>query len=149
MSEAAMTAPPSSSTHPRRILRSVGAVLAGILVNIVVVGAIEQALRAAGILPPLYQPMTDPQWTLALMNRLVFAVVGGFVTARLAPSWPMRHAIVLGSIETVMSVPFVLINWNKPEFGPHWFALGVVLTCLPLAALGGMLGAKRIARVNQ
>jgi hypothetical protein len=134
----------------RRVLRSVGAVLAGVLANIVVVGAIETALRATGIYPPLFQPMADHQWALALTNRVVFAFVGGLLTARLAPARPMRHVMVLGSIETVLSVLFVLINWNKgPAFGPHWFGLSVAITALPLAALGGVLYTRQIARTPQ
>jgi hypothetical protein len=154
MSEAATTIHPPHAidgAQPwRRVLRSVGAVLAGLLVNIVVVGALEQVLRATGIFPSMGQPMADQQWAIALANRVVFAVVGGWLTARLAPAGPMRHVVVLGGIETVLSVLFVLINWNKgPEFGPHWFGISVAITCVPLAVLGGMLGAKRIARVNQ
>lgn len=146
MSEAATAAHPP---HPRRVLRSVGAVLAGLLTNIVIVGAIDAALRAAGTYPPMFQPMTEQQWALALTYRIVFAVVGGFVTARLAPSRPMRHALVLGGIETVLSMLFVVSNWNKVEFGPHWFGLSVAIASVPLAALGGLLGAKRTARTPQ
>lgn len=149
MSEAATTTHPSQSSQLRRVLRSVGAVLAGVLVNIVVVGAVDASLRAAGIYPPMFQPMADHQWALALATRLVFAVVGGFVTARLAPAGPVRHALVLGGIETLLSVPFVLVNWHKPEFGPHWFAISVVIACLPLAAIGGVLCTKRVARARQ
>jgi hypothetical protein len=150
MSEAATNTHPRHASHLRRVLRSVGAVFAGLLANIALVGAIEAALRATGFYPPMFQPMADHQWALALTLRIVFAVVGGFLTARLAPSWPMRHVMVLGGIETVLSVLFVVVNWNKgPEFGPHWFAISVSISCLPLAALGGMLAAKRITRVNQ
>jgi hypothetical protein len=150
MSEAATATPPASHTHTRRrVLRSVGAVLAGVLVNIVVVGTIDAAMRAAGIYPPMFQPMAGHQWALALASRVIFAVVGGLLTARLAPSVPMRHVMVLGAIETLLSVPFVLVNWNKPEFGPHWFAMSVAITCLPCAVLGGLMYAKRVARVNQ
>ncbi|MGH7133367.1 MAG: hypothetical protein ACREJO_15650 [Phycisphaerales bacterium] len=150
MSESATTTHSLHATHPRRrVLRSVGAVLAGVLANIVLVGAIEAALRATGIFPPMFQPMADHLWALALTNRVVFAFVGGFLTARLAPARPMRHVVVLGGIETVMSVLFVLLNWNKADFGPHWFAIGVTLTALPCAVLGGMLCAKRIARTHQ
>jgi hypothetical protein len=131
------------------VLRSVGAVLAGILANIVLAGAIDAALRATGTYPPMFQPMAEHLWALALTYRVVVAVVGGFLTARLAPARPMRHVMVLGGIETVLSVLFVLVNWNKVEFGPHWFAISVAITSVPLAALGGMLGATRVARVNQ
>jgi hypothetical protein len=146
MSAPAITTHP---THPRRVLRSVVAVLAGLLANIVLVGAIDAALRVTGIYPPMFQPMAEHLWALALTYRIVVAIGGGFLTARLAPAQPMRQVMVLGSIETVLSVLFVLVNWNKVEFGPHWFAISVAITSLPLAAFGGMLGAKRIARVNQ
>lgn len=138
--------------QPRRVLRSVGAVLAGVLVNIVIVGAIDAALRAAGVYPPMFQPMAEHLWALALTYRVIFAVVGGFLTARLAPplpSRPMQHVMVLGVIETVLSAAFVLVNWNKPDFGPHWFGISVMISCVPCAALGGLLHAKRTARVNQ
>jgi hypothetical protein len=131
------------------VLRSIGAVLAGVLANIVIVGAIEFALRAAGIYPPMFQPMADPLWALALTNRIAFAIVGGFLTARLAPAMPMRHVMVLGGIETVLSVLFVLANWSKgPAYGPHWFGISVTMTALPLAALGGLLYTRRIARTH-
>jgi peptidoglycan/LPS O-acetylase OafA/YrhL len=153
MSEGATTTHPPSPTHTRRVLRSVGAVLAGLLANIVLAGAIDAALRATGTYPPMFQPMADHLWALALTTRIVFAVVGGFLTARLAPpppARPMRHVMVLGGIETVLSVLFVLVNWNKgPEFGPHWFAISVAITALPCTALGGVLHAKRIARTHQ
>ena len=152
MSEAATTTHSPHTPLPRRLLRSIGAVLAGLLANIVFVGAIDAALRATGIYPPMFQPMAEHQWALALTYRIVFAVVGGFLTARLAPpppARPMRHAMVLGGINTVLSMLFVVVNWSKPEFGPHWFAISVAITSVPLAALGGMLHAKRIARTHQ
>jgi hypothetical protein len=139
---------PATTTLPRRVLRSVGAVFAGLLANIVLSGAIDAALYATGIYPARPEPMADHLWALALTYRVVFAVVGGFLTARLAPARPMRHAMVLGGIETVLSVPFVLVNWNKPEFGPHWFAISVAITALPCAAFGGWLYATRIARTH-
>ncbi len=47
-----------------------------------------------------------------------------------------------------MSALFVAANWNKPDFGPHWFGVGVVVTCVPLALLGGTLRAKRVSRTR-
>ena len=149
MNEQAAAIHPPRAPRLGRVLRGIGAVLAGVLANIVIVGALDSALRAMGVFPPMFQPMAEHQWAIALICRLFFAVFGGFLTARLAPAWPMRHAVVLGCIETAMTVPFVLANWNKPEFGPHWFAISAAASCLPLAALGGVLGAKRTVRENQ
>jgi len=125
-------------------------VLAGLLAYFALSGGTDASLYATGVYPPMFHPMADHLWALALTYRVVFAVVGGFVAARLAPAGPLRHVMVLGGIETVLGVLTVLANWNKgPEFGPHWFAMCVTITALPCTALGGVLGAKRIARVNQ
>jgi hypothetical protein len=149
MNEPATTTHPPHVSHLRRVLRSVGAVLAGLLANILLSGAIDAALYATGIYPPMFQPMADHLWALALTYRVVFAVVGGFLTARLAPARPMRDVMVLGAIETVLSVLCVLVNWNKVEFGPHWFAISMAITSLPCTALGGALHAKRVVRTHQ
>lgn len=125
-------------TQPKRPLRSIGAILAGLLANIVIVGAIDAALRAASVYPAMFQPMTERQWALALSYRLLFLLAGGYLAARLAPARPMRHALILGLIQTLLSLLFVLANWSKPEFGPHWFALGVTVAGIPLAALGAL-----------
>lgn len=90
--------------------------------------------------------MADHLWVLALAYRIVFAVAGGYVTARLAPTRPMRHVLVLLIIGTVLGLLGVLSSWNKgPEYGPLWFSLGIVITCVPSTWLGGLLHAKRIA----
>jgi peptidoglycan/LPS O-acetylase OafA/YrhL len=131
------------------VLRSIGAVLAGLLANFALSGGTDAGLHATGIYPPMFQPMADHLWALALTYRVVFAVVGGFLTARLAPTQPMRHVMALGGIGTVLGVLSVLATWNKgPEFGPHWFSMCVTITGLPCTVLGGVLHARRIARTH-
>src|ERR1043165_6934281 len=149
MSEAATTTHAPHPPHPRRVLRSVGAVLAGLLANVVLATAIDAALYGTGIYPPRFQPMADHLWALALAYRVVFAVVGGFTTARLAPARPMRHVMVLVRLGAVLRVLAVLFTWNKgPEFGPRWFSIGATITSVPFTALGGMLGAQQIGRAH-
>jgi hypothetical protein len=36
-------------------------------------------------------------YLLALVYRTVYGILGGYVTARLAPRAPMRHALILGA----------------------------------------------------
>lgn len=140
---------PVTHRQPRRLLRSVGAVIAGLITNIVLAGAIDAALHAAGVYPPLSQPMDDDRWVLALVTRIVAGVIGGVLTARLAPARPIRHVVVLGCIGTLISVLGVLFTWNKgPEFGPHWFSLSIALSALPCTLLGGVLSNKRGASTS-
>ncbi|MFN7022385.1 MAG: hypothetical protein ACK4WH_13795 [Phycisphaerales bacterium] len=140
---------PATTTQPRRVLRSVGAVMAGLVANIVLSGATDAALHATGIYPPMFRPMADQLWALALAYRVVFAVVGGFLTARIAPARPMRHVLVLLGIGAALGVLGALANWNKgPEFGPHWFSIGIVVTGAASTWLGGVLYADQRARMK-
>jgi len=47
--------------------------------------------------------MADTLFVLALAYRVPLDVAGSYVTARLAPSRPLRHALVLGAVGTVLA----------------------------------------------
>ena len=134
----------SETQHPRRTLRSVGAVFAGVLAVIVLSLGTDVVLHATGIYPPWFQPMADALWVLALAYRIVYGAAGGYIAARLAPNRPMAHALVLGAVGFALSIAGVAANWNKgPEYGPRWFSLALIATALPCAWIGGKLRAER------
>lgn len=126
------------------VLRSVLAVVAGVLAVFILSLVTDVVLHATGIYPPWFQPMADALWVFALAYRIVYGIAGGYVTAWLAPARPMTHVIVLGAVGFVLSILGVAANWNKgPEFGPKWFSLALVATALPCAWLGGKLRVKK------
>jgi len=67
----------SETQSPRRMLRSIGAVLAGVLAVIILSLGTDIILHASGIYPPWFQPMADGLWVLALAYRIVYGVAGG------------------------------------------------------------------------
>ena len=130
----------SETHHPRRILRSIGAVLVGVLAVIILSLGTDVVLHATGIYPPWFQPMADWLWVLATAYRIVYGIAGGYIAARLAPNRPMAHALALGVVGLALSITGVAANWNKgPEYGPRWFALAIVATAIPCAWVGGKL----------
>ena len=130
-----------SETKPQRnILRSVGAVVAGLLVVIIITTATDALMHATGIFPPLGQAMADSLFLLPLAYRIVYGIAGGYITARLAPDRHVKHAVVLGIIGFVLSLGGTVATWNRgPEFGPKWYPLALVVTAIPTAWLGGKL----------
>lgn len=48
--------------------------------------------------------MSGGLFALAATYRILFTVLGGYVTARLAPSKSLEHALVLGSIGSVLAL---------------------------------------------
>jgi surface polysaccharide O-acyltransferase-like enzyme len=130
----------SETRGSSRTLRSIGAVLAGLFVIFVLSLGTDVVLHATGVFPPWFQPMAGPLFVLALAYRCVYAVLGCYITARLAPNQPMKHALILGVIGVFLSMVGVVGTWNAgPEFGPKWYPLALVASSLPCAWLGGKL----------
>jgi hypothetical protein len=132
---------------PRRPLRSAGAVLGGFVTVFVLSSVTDAVLHATGVYPPAGRTMSAGLFVLAIAYRTVFTVLGGFLTARLAPARPVRHAVVLGMVGTLAALVGVLAFWNRgPEFGPHWYPIALVVLALPSTWLGGQLRAGAAGR---
>jgi hypothetical protein len=129
---------------PRRLLRSTGAVLAGLVAVFVLSLGTDQVLHSLQVYPPWGQPLYDTGLLLlALAYRIVYGIVGGYVVARLAPRNPMRHALVMGIVGLVISTAGVIAA-TRMDLGPMWYPVVLLLTALPCAWLGGLLrGAGR------
>jgi len=130
----------NQTQRPRRIPRSIGAVFAGFLVVVVLSLGTDMALRASSVFPPWSEPMSDALFLLATVYRTVYTVLGSYVTARLAPHAPMKHALAGGVVGLVLSTVGAVTTWDRgPEFGPHWYPLALVATAMPCAWAGGRL----------
>ena len=127
----------------RRLGRSVGAVLAGFVTILVTHTGTDAVLHASGVFPAPGQVMSDALFALAFGYRFVFSVLGAYVTARLAPTRPMKHALVLGGIGSVLSLAGLIATYGRgPEFGPLWYPLLLLLVTLPCCWLGASLLAR-------
>jgi hypothetical protein len=125
---------------PRRVGRSVLAVLAGFLVIVVLSIGTDVALHASGIYPPWGKTMADSLFGLATAYRIVFGILGCWVAARLAPDRPMAHAVALGVLGVVISLAGLAYAQKQgPEFGPLWYSIAIVAISLPCAWIGGRI----------
>jgi hypothetical protein len=126
----------------KNTLKSIGAVLAGMLVGIAVTIGTDVVLHVIGVFPPWGQSMAgfDGALLLATGYRTVYGVAASYIIARLAPDRPMGHALVGGAIGLAVSILGAAVTWNKgPAFGPHWYPLALVVLALPQSWLGGQL----------
>ena len=121
---------------PRRTARSVGAVLAGLIAIVLLSTAADAVLHATGIYPPFPERMADELFALATAYRIAFGIAGCWLTARLAPSAPLRHALALGAIGTLLSVAGAAAMW---AYGPAWYSLAIIAISFPCAWAGAKL----------
>lgn len=118
--------------------KSIWAVVAGVVFIIVVTTLVDIVLHVARVFPPVNQPINNPLALLATSYRVVISVAGAWLTARLAPDRPMKHAMILGSVGVVLGLVGVVATWHK-GLGPKWYPIALVVLAIPQSWAGGRI----------
>ena len=126
-------------------LRSAGAVLAGFVFIAAFSIGTDRLVRATW--PSSIDAagrIDDPMILLGTLAYVgVWAILGCWLTSRLAPSHALRHALVLGLLGLAVNVAGSMATWNA---APTWYHLVAIATTLPWAWIGGKLGVRQIRR---
>ena len=135
----------SEAFPPRRILRSIGAIFAALVIGIVLSIGTDVLMSMIGVLPPLGKPAASGPLLVATIYRTVYSVLASYIAARLSPYRPMQHAMALGVLSFIVSVIGLVFTWNiGAEFGPHWYPIALVVLALPAAWVGGRLRTNQL-----
>ena len=129
---------PDQASHHRG--RSVGAVVAGFVLTALLSVGTDTVMHASGVFPPPGEQMAGGLFAWATIYRVVYTVLGGYLTARLAPRRPMSHVMALGAVGALAATAGAVATWNAgPAFGPKWYPVLLVVTALPCVWAGGIL----------
>ena len=123
--------------------KGIWAVVAGLLFIIIVTTLVDIVLHVVGIYPPMGEPMTDGLAVIASSYRLLISIAGAWLTARLAPARPMKYALILGVVGTILGIFGVIQTWNL-GLGPRWYAISLAVLALPQCWFGGWLREKQV-----
>jgi hypothetical protein len=146
-----MGTPAAVRTTERRpgFWRSAGAVLLGFVVVVILSLGTDEVLHLTGVYPPWGKAMSDGLFGLATVYRIIYGIIGAYVTARFAPNRPMQHAIAGAVLGIVLTAIATVATWNRgPEFGPHWYPLTLIATSLPCAWVGGKMRVRQLQNSN-
>lgn len=136
-----------TGTHPRRIFRSATAVVVGFVSVAVLSLATDQLLHVLAIYPPWSEPMYDPGLNLlALSYRILYTILGGYITAALAPHSPMRHVVIVGILGSVVATAGAIASITMADLGPDWYPIALAVTGFPCVWLGGVIHRNRHAQ---
>lgn len=141
------TLPAATAVVRARWYHSLGAVMAGLLVNAFLASATDLLLVVIGVFPPLSEfgnpaAYSDSLLLLALIYRTLFGVLGCYITARLAPTRPMAHALALGGVGIVVGIIGAVATWDT---WTHWYSLAIIAVVLPSSWLGAYLRLRQRA----
>ena len=120
----------------KTILKSIGACSAGIFVGAALSIGTDKILEAAGILPHGNLWVSNALIVFVIFYRTVFNVLGAYVVARLAPNHPLRHALAVGVLGTILCILGVVAS-AQMNLGPSWYAWALAVLALPSTWIGG------------
>ena len=121
----------------KETLKSIGAIIAGFAALLILSMITDSVLQKTGVMKT--EPFDEnPVWLIAIiiLYRTIFSTFGCYLTARLAPNKPMKHAIILGIIGVVLTIVGLIVMWDIP---PRWYPISLIVLTLPAAWLGGKL----------
>jgi len=133
-----------AATQPGNLARSTLAIVAGFLAVAGLSLATDQVFHTLQVYPPWGEVMLDPKlYALALSYRVVYTILGGYVTARLSTRSPMRHVTVLGVIGLIAGTAGAIVAITRGDLGPNWYPIAIAVTAYPCTWLGGRLAQAR------
>lgn len=123
--------------------RSIMAVVVGFLV----IGALAFGMDAVMMkaVPDAFGPndeiLSVPVMLFMMLYVALFAITGCYITARLAPNRPMRHALILGALGLAFNIMGSVQMWDR---APAWFHIVNILMVMPYAWMGGRIREKQL-----
>ena len=125
--------------------RSVMAVLAGFFfigllafgADAVMRSAMPDAFDAAG------RATSIPVLLLMQAYVGIFAIAGCYLAARLAPSSPMKHALILGVLGLLVNISGAVAMWDT---APAWYHILAIALVMPYAWIGGRIRERQLER---
>jgi len=128
----------------KNIWRSILAVIAGAAVSIVLATGTDAVMQKTAVFPESGRMMSNGLFVLRLM------VCSCAFDARLAPSRPMTHALMLGAIGTVIGILGVVVTWNKmPELEPRWYPIALAALGMLQSWIGGNLRVMQLVGMSE
>jgi hypothetical protein len=125
------------------MLRSFLAILAGLIVIIVTSFAIEAAatpllMRSFPNVLPNEAAMAHNAavWIFTYLYTFFCVVAGGYVAARIASRLPVRHAVILGLIQSALTIPAM---FAFPDKAPLWGWICSMIMVIPASWCGGLV----------
>ncbi len=126
----------------RNIFKSIGALLTGLVIGIALSIGTDVLMEVTGVFPSYAEQAAGGMhvwWmlALALTYRLIYQVLACFIAAKLAPSRPMLHAMILGGVAFIVTLMGTISMWS---LGDHWYPISLTVLTLPCSWLGGRFG---------
>lgn len=125
----------------KSLLKDIGAVIVGFLTVVVLSVGADMVLESLGIMPLADHPelYSSMHLVIALVYRSAFTIIGGYVTALMSATKPMRNVIILAVVGTIFGAIGTFSNWDKAQATGTWYPIVLLLISPFCVWFGGWL----------
>ncbi len=125
------------------MIRSLAALVAGFFVVVFLALSADALLHAIwpSAVGPDLKAISVTTLLASLLGTALAQVVGGYMTAVIAPRRPQLHATLLGVIGFALGL---LTTLRSTQVAPTWYNITTLALTIPATALGGALRVRRI-----
>jgi hypothetical protein len=123
----------------KNIFKSIGAILLGMIIVIILSYGTDALLRAMGIMSatlPMYGSVLLILFVITY--RSIYNVIGSYVIARFAPNHPMTHVLIVGVLGFIGGLAGTFATMNM-HVGPAWYGFAIAFLSIPTTWIGGKL----------
>jgi hypothetical protein len=135
----------STTKTIKKMKRLILSILAGFLASGILASAVDHVFHTTGVYPPYGVPnYNNASMLLAFSYRVLFGVLGAYITTALAKAQVNKAVLILGIIGSVLWLVGAIAMWN---YAPAWYNIIGVVTGIPIALIGKSLYQAKARRV--
>lgn len=125
--------------------RLILSILAGFFTSGILASAVDHVFHTTGVYPPYGVPnYNNAAMLLAFSYRVLFGILGAYITTALAREQANKAVLILGTIGSVLWLAGAIAMWN---YAPAWYNVIGIVTGIPIALIGKRLYQRRVQRV--
>lgn len=126
------------------MLRNIGAIVGGYLITSILTGI---TIVLMGLVVPASLDPSNTGWVIVnILYGAVFAVIGGYICARIAPENGMRNVLILAGIMLIFGIMTMIASlpYLEETGQPAWYYPLLLVLTIPATVLGGVLFTKQV-----
>jgi diacylglycerol kinase len=114
--------------------RLILSILAGFLFTSIITTVVDHIFHITNVYPPYGESFKETGLlSMAFTYRALFAIAGGYITARIAKDKARKAVLILGIIGTIAWLAGLIKFW---DLAPAWYNIGGLILAIPYAFIG-------------
>ena len=114
--------------------RLIVSIVAGFFFTAISTTVVDHIFHVTKVYPPYGEPFKETGLLImAFAYRALFAIIGGYITAKIAKKKARKAVLILGTIGTIAWLAGLIKFW---DLAPAWYSTGGLILAIPYVFIG-------------